>query len=154
MKRKAPPITSAVATIAESDGRSRGRRGGSGSASPSERIGTALRSRARSRARRTRKSAPRHSGRSGSTSSTSPSLECEGDLGGDVPRLGEGGDELGVQGLGARRRVDADRELGACVQAVLELGQLVEEAVGDAVGRRLGDSLEPNEGCAYVLPEV
>ena len=36
-----------------------------------------------------------------------------------------------------------DRELGARMEAVLQLGQLVEESVRDAFGRRLGDALEP-----------
>ena len=47
-----------------------------------------------------------------------------------------------------------DRELGARVEAVLKLGQLVEEAVRDAVGRILGDPLEPDERRAYALPEM
>ena len=72
-------------------------------------------------------------------------LEREADLGGDVTGLGEGRDELGVQRLAARRGLDADRELGARMQAVLELRQLVEEAVRDAFGGRLGDALEPHE---------
>jgi len=62
-------------------------------------------------------------------------LEGEPDFGGDVARLAEGGDELRVQGLGTAGRIDPDGELGARVQAVLELGQLVEEPVRDALGR-------------------
>ena len=76
------------------------------------------------------------------------------DLGGDVPRLGERRDELGVQCLAAGRRLDPDRELGPGVEAVLKLGQFVEEPVGDPVCGRLRDAFEPDESRAYALPEI
>ncbi len=82
------------------------------------------------------------------------SLERVADLGGDVARLAERRDELGMEGLAARRRVDADGELGSRVEAVLELGQLVEESVRDAFGGGLGDPLEPCERGAYSLPQM
>ena len=81
-------------------------------------------------------------------------LEDEPDLGGDVPRLAERGDQLGVERLAAAGRVDPDRELGAGVKGVLELRELVEEAVRDPLGRVLGDALEPNQRRPYALPNV
>jgi hypothetical protein len=65
-------MTSAVAMIAETDGRSRPRRRVVADTSPSPPIAGDERSRARRRASRTRNSEPRHSGRSVSTSSESP----------------------------------------------------------------------------------
>ena len=59
-----------------------------------------------------------------------------------------------MEGLCPRRRLDPDRELGARVEAVLELGEIVEKAVGDAFGRRLGDTLEPDERRPYALPKM
>ena len=47
-------------------------------------------------------------------------LDGVGDLGRRVTGLGEGGNELLVQVLRGRRRLDADGELGARVQRVLE----------------------------------
>ena len=42
----------------------------------------------------------------------------------------------------------------AAADAVLELGELLEEVVGDGLGRGLRDSLQAHEGDADVLPEV
>ena len=81
-------------------------------------------------------------------------LEDEPDLGGDVPRLAERGDQLGMERLAAAGRVDPDRELGAGVEGVLELRELVEEAVRDPLGRVLGDALEPDQRRPYALPDV
>ena len=48
------------------------------------------------------------------------------------------------------------RELGARVEAVEKLRQLVEEAVGEAVRRILGHPLEPDEGggCPVEFPDL
>ena len=59
-----------------------------------------------------------------------------------------------VERLAAARRVDPDRELGARVQGVLKLRELVEEAVGDPLGGVLRDALEPDECRPYALPDV
>ncbi len=56
--------------------------------------------------------------------------------------------------LAAARRVDPDGDLGARVEGVLELRELVEEAVGDPFGRILGDALEPDECRPYAFPDV
>ena len=146
-------MTRAVATIAESEVRSRGSFG-SGGASSSEPIVTAERlerpeageSHAEERAPPLRQQRL--------DELDVPSLERVADLGGDVARLAERRDELGVEGLAARRRVDADGELGSRVEAVLELGQLVEESLRDAFGGGLRDPLEPCERGAYSLPQV
>ena len=107
--------------IAESDGRSRGRRGRSrlGVAVRVDRDGRPLQRAQPRQANPEERAAPL--GEQGVDQVDVAQLECVGDLGGHVPGLPERCDELGVQGLGPAGRVDPDGELGGGVEAVLEL---------------------------------
>ena len=112
------------------------------------------RSSARSRARRTRKRLPRHSGSSASISSGSPVSSAARHLGGRVARLGEGADELGVGARRGGRRVDADGELRAGMEAVLKPGQLLEQVALHEVRRRVGDPFQADEDGADAFPQA
>jgi len=81
-------------------------------------------------------------------------LDGVGDLGRRVTRLGEGGHKLLVQVLRGRRRFDADGELGARVQRVLEARKLVRVLFHEHVGRALGDALEAGQCRPDALPEI
>ena len=81
-------------------------------------------------------------------------LDGVGDLGRRVTRLGEGGYELLVQVLRGRRRLDADGELSARVQRVLEARKLVKVFFHEHVRRTLGDALEAGQGRPDALPEI
>ena len=109
--------------------------------------------RACSRASRTRKSAPRHSQTSGSAASAPHSSTDLDDAPGRVARAGERARELGVHGLGAGGRREAEGVLARAVQPVLETAEhldllLVLEPLG--LG---GDRLEPRQRVREAGPQ-
>ena len=153
VKRKAPLITSPVATIAERNVLSL----------PSPRLRACVAvgaERHRRPLERTQSGKPDAEerpaplGEQGVDELDVAALERVADLGRDVPGLGERGDELVVQGLGSWRRLDAHGELCPACRLYWKLRKLVEKPVGEPFGRGLRDPLEADERRAYALPEM